>query len=51
MTKKRLWSLALEIGIRRDGDPVVECLQAMFGDATSPSVSPSKEHQEIGECL
>jgi hypothetical protein len=23
----------------------------MFGDATSPSVSPSKERQEIGECL
>ena len=36
---------ALEIGNMWDGDPVVECLPAMFGDVTSLS-PPAKRERE-----
>ena len=45
MTKKAAVSGALEIGNMGDGDPVVECLPAMFGDATSLS-PPAKRERE-----
>ena len=41
---------ALEIGNRRDGDPVVECLQSMFGDAAALAL-PSKSTKKLATAI
>ena len=41
---------ALEIGNRRDGDPVVECLQAMYGDATALAI-PAKSAKKLAKAI